>query len=531
MSKHRPEQNPATAPEVAVVPLADEDGQKTARRLRWSGNLPKPGSGDVPWAKKRIELAQLSEADHVLLLQQTRAWQDVMVPECRRIDAERSSRGLKFLYSSEDLELALLFGRACGHTTYKKTRLVLAGDDPRPRQSLGFDQPRNAHGQPRKVVPLRRRDGVPSEATISRHKKRFTDQLRAELWTEIERRLRQEHLETAELQAEASILNLDGSPLLTHFRAPRASKIHGGEYAPPEVTNGEMFQVVHQQRVKVTCPDGGYVPDSAGVDKCGHGWNLVMISTATGVPLAWRLVPLNASEKTVALDLVREDFVRDVAPYLAGKIKVLSADGAFHQAELRAELRQHGIVENIHLVSHARRRRSEKRAADFNAREHAIIGFPNWYANGHREIRCKCGRGVAKAIELGRNGEAVVRVEGKCPNCGTISVKSGDWRFTEDDTFVRCMPDEAVRERDWALGNPLTFNDLNAQVYGRARFGHNEGLHGTLSNRYALIRNKRWFRRLAQAQTDTAMTFALMQTLSLEQRRRASAPPGLAAAA
>jgi hypothetical protein len=57
------------------------------------------------------------------------------------------------------------------------------------------------------------------------------------------------------------------------------------------------------------------------------------------------------------------------------------------------------------------------------------------------------------------------------------------------------------------------------------------GLHGTLSNRFALIRNKRWFRTLAQAQTETAMTFALIQALAIEQRRRAKEPVALAAAA
>lgn len=59
------------------------------------------------------------------------------------------------------------------------------------------------------------------------------------------------------------------------------------------------------------------------------------------------------------------------------------------------------------------------------------------------------------------------------------------------------MPDEIDSRRDWAFGNPLTFNDLNSQVYGKARFGHNEGL---------------------------------MHALALEQRRRAKAPPALAAA-
>lgn len=36
-------------------------------------------------------------------------------------------------------------------------------------------------------------------------------------------------------------------------------------------------------------------------------------------------------------------------------------------------------------------------------------------------------------------------------------------------------------------------------IFNYARFGHNEGFHGTLSNRYALIRNKRWFRRMDDA--------------------------------
>lgn len=503
-----------------------------SRRLRWPDTLPKPPKGDAPWAMARAELAQLDKADHVLLMRATDAWQQLMVPECKRLDAERSGRGLKFLYTSEELELALLFGRASGHKTYKKTRLVLAGDDARAREKLGFDQPRNAAGQPPRAHQLRRLDGVPSEATISRHKQRFSSRRRKEIWKAIERELCLEHLETEELQQEAMVLNLDGSPLLTHYRAPRTSKKKGSEYGPLETIDGQLHQVVYDRKVKITCPDGGYVPGSAGPDKSGHGWNLVAISTATGVPLAWRLVPLNHSEKDTALALVREDFAQDVAPYLRGRVKVLTADGAFHKPELRAELRRHGVIENIHLASHKKTKKAEARARELADRRYAIDGYPNWRANAHREIHCLCGKGVAKKIHCDKDGEAIVRVEGKCLNgCGSISIKSGDWYFTEDDRFRRCLPDELDSRRDWAFGNPLTFNDLNSQVYGKARFGHNEGLHGTLSNRYALIRNKRWFRRMDDAETDVAMTFALMHALALEQRRRAKAPPGLAAAA
>jgi hypothetical protein len=504
------------------------------RRLRWSGNLPKPRPGDVPWAKKRPELAGLSEADQALLVRDTDAWREVMLPVCREIDAERSKRGIKFAYASEELELVLLFGRACGHTTYKKTRVTLAGDDPEPRKTLGFDKSRLAATQPRRVHQLRRLDGVPSESTISRHKQRFSDERRAEIWTEIERRLRIEHLQTPELQEEARLLNLDGSDVLTHYRAERRSNEKDEKHESAFELDGSLYQRVSGRRQKITCPDGGYRGGrAASPHPSGHGWNIVMISSSSGVPVAWRLVPIQQSEKDTALDLIENEYAKEAAPYLQGQLRVLSADGAFQKPALRAALREHGIVENIHFASHSGLEKSERRVRHFNDRWLPIDEYPNWEANLHREIRCKCDshKRVSKRIHLNGQGRAIVRSEGKCPNCGSISICSGDWRMSSHDHFTRCSPDEDSSSRDWAFGNPLTYNDPNSQIYGRARFGHNEGLHGTLSNRFALIRNKRWFRRLAQAQTETAMTFSLIQALALEQRRRAKEPVALAAAA
>lgn len=503
----------------ADAPVTHAPGVTPVRnRLRWAKNLPKPRVGDVPYAKRRLELYGFLEAQHALAVQQSRAWREVMVPACAAADAERAQkRGPAPLYSSEELELALVFGRACGKRSYKETRAVLAGDDPRPRQLLGFDQPRN-----HRVTKQRMRlmDGVPSEATMSRHKKRFTDEMRAELWKELERRLRLEHLESEELQDEAAVMYLDGTTMLTHFTCPARAGLSVGPTS-------------HRGNRSVTCPDGGYVGRGAHPEKQGHGWNLLMISSSSGVPLSWRLVPLNESEVVTALDLVRTDYACDVAPYLHGKVKVLTADGAFHSPELRAELRQHGIVENIHLASHATK--STPRAEQMTAQRRVIHGHDNWFANDHREVFCRCGNGAAKVIDVNRDGTSVVRIRGKCARCGVISVTSGDWRYTPDNRFVRCHPHEPVEKRDWAFGNPLTFNDLNATEYGKDRFGHQEGLHGALATRYGLIRNKRWFRKMAQANIDTAMTFAIIHAVSLEQRRRAhqaaTAPPGTAAAA
>jgi len=223
-----------------------------ARRLRLPDRLPVP-VGSVPYANRRDELKQMTPADHVLLLQATDAWQQVMVPLCQQIDAERSGRGLKFLYTSEELELFLVYGRSQGLKSIKEIRASLAGDMAlRERRLLGFDRARNTRGPHART--MQRRDGVPSESTVSRHKKRVSDARRRDLWMEIERRLRTEHLQTEELQEEARVMNLDGTPLLTHYQAPMKDKHHKTAF----------------NEGSITCPDGGYVGGHNDPGKSGH---------------------------------------------------------------------------------------------------------------------------------------------------------------------------------------------------------------------------------------------------------------------
>jgi hypothetical protein len=195
----------------------------------------------------------------------------------------------------------------------------------------------------------------------------------------------------------------------------------------------------------------------------------------------------------------------------------------------RAELRGLGIVENTHLASHNDSDPTKKAVRARNAKRYAIQGYPNWSANGHRELICKCGKGsVSRRVIL--NGERVVtRSQGRCKTCGTITITSGEWRKAlNPDRFVRCLANEPVDARDWAFGNPFTYNDAEGGRYGTARFGHNEGFHGALSTRFQLVKGKRWFRRATQAETEIAMTFSIMHALALEQRKRAKAPPPLA---
>lgn len=275
---------------------------------------------------------------------------------------------------------------------------------------------------------------------------------------------------------------------------------------------------------KVTAPEAGYVPYSAGQDKSGHGWNLVSITSISGVPLAWTVVPLNASERDVGVEVTRELNER-VISCLPRRLSVLSADGAFATTELRAELRRAGIVENIHLVSHGDEPVSRDNAAKNDAKRIPIEGYKSWFTNGHRELVCACGAGtMIKRLSLDRNGKAVVRSEGACRQCGSITITSGDWRRAQNpDRWVRINPQNRFEKPDLLMGNPLTFNDPNAKEYGRRCFGHHEGFHGALVSHFGLIKDKRWFRRLDEAKVATAMTFCVMHVVALEQRRRVRA--------
>jgi hypothetical protein len=276
--------------------------------------------------------------------------------------------------------------------------------------------------------------------------------------------------------------------------------------------------------------------DNHGKD--GHGFNMVAVSTSTGLPLTYRLTPLATKghgEADTALAMFREEWQRDVAPLLDPEIAVLTGDAAYCKQELRAQLRQAGILENCHRVSHGRSDTNKRNQRRTRAREYQIEDYPNWRANGHREIYCLCGDyKLSRRVSRNRDGEVVSRLEGECKKtCGSITITSGLWRAVQNPRrFVRCQPGEEG-QADWSFGNPLTFNDPLSAQFGKNRFGHGEGFHGHLQTRFGLLKHKAWYRRREQAQLDFLMVFCGMHALAMEQRRRAKAkaPPELAAAA
>lgn len=369
----------------------------TIARPRYSGDLPQIGSGEQPYALCRPRLKGLTRADVTRLIVRSAAWREVMKPALAELDRERRRPGKEqAFYTCEELETVLLHQRVCRLTTYKRLRQRLAGDDNEARLVLGFSQPRMAYRRPRRT--LKHFGGVPSEATISRYKKFVGRERRRDLWQRFEERLLEEHLATPELADEADILFGDGTLIPAHYTAPH--------FDP------KTKKLVNEE--SVTAPDAGYRAKSAGPDKSGDGWSLVSIVTRAGVPLLpSRVIKINENERATAQEMIESDFHRLVLPRIGGdKLRVLSADMAFAGQPFRAALREVGIIENIHGASHANTQRSLKHAKEMRAFKYQIKGYPNWRANGHREINCVCGQCRTARRVFIRHGRTVARLEG-----------------------------------------------------------------------------------------------------------------------
>jgi hypothetical protein len=470
---------------------------------------PKPAL--VPYAKSRTELKNLSEGQITRLILDSAAWGEVMVPILDALDEEtQGKRGPKRLFTAHELEAVLLFQRVCGLRSYREARDRLAGDRDEARRLLGLAQAKQRHAQA--VVHLR--DGVPSEPTVSRHKTRFGEDRRLAAYTQLFECLLDEHLADPDMQEECRVLDLDGSHVLTHYRCPSKRRKYG-------------------KKQKITCPDGGYLAPSNEPGKGGDGFNLVSLTTATGLPVAWTITPINESEVRTGEALLAGDYATKVAPRLdQTKVGVLTADGGFNSPALRRLAREVGLVENIHLASHARKDSATRNATSRNDRRMPIEGYRDWFINGHRELVCRCGQGTTARVfgRNARNGKAVARLEGRCVSCGNITLTSGRWKTAQNRGqsglmgIVRVRPGQE-NEIDWPTGNPLTYNDPVAAEFGRGRFGWGEGFHGALVSRFRFLKTKHWYRRGATARLDAVMTFCVMHAAAMEQRRRVRARP------
>lgn len=494
------------------------------RRARY-GKLPKPpepGDVELLYAKLNEDLWHLDDGERVLLVIHSDAWQSTVGARCRELDAAADTRQA---YSAEECERVLLYQRLLGKRTYKAARAALASDEGAcARVTLGFDRPRDhVLGRRVKYEHRRRLDGVPSEATISRYRtKRLPEGERAELYAECFIRLVQEHaVKFPEFREELRVIGFDGST-------------HKSIYKPGILKDEHEEPILDE--------DGNYIPTLKGWEggsatdprlpesKRGHGMLTVTGHTAQALPIACRTVRIHDPEIECVLDILKEDMPRIRKRMEPEAIGVCTMDGAFASPRIRHAHRKLGFIENTHLVS-----RAEKESADRHKQRRtrmvlSIEGYANWRANGLKEVFCVCGQGdVFSRAHLLSDGSVSVAVEGACQGCGPIRVTSGDWRRVKNpDRYVRVNPKDkaSVKDADLAFGNPLTYNDVRAEAYGRNRYAQGEGLHGSTTTRWNLFKDKAYYRRLDQARLDVLLTYCLMHGLAMEARReRAQAPP------
>lgn len=544
---------------------ASDEGRRR-RSPRGTALPPPPADRTLDYAASREELRDIEPGEVVLAIERLRGFEEVVRPVLDAVDARRAApcegesrrRGRRPSYTAIDYwRLEVLRRVIAAHST-KHTRDWLTTDRAaRTRELLGFASPRAHYGG----KPRRWMEGVPSDGWMSDFRTRWLPEAElARLMCDLERWALTEKLTSLPgMRTECRTLHADGSKLETHATAPKVKrdKRTGKARVLNEWRKGRDGRKVRA----ITAPEAGYVGNGGGnADHAGHGWNIVMVMSSKGTVLAHRNVPLNAPENETlagmagevseALGVFREREARvrrvrrvrrgrevaeeaEVAEeveeaYVERDLRVLSTDANFHGQATRRAWREVGVVENTHLSSHAARERSTRTAKRRTERRYGIDGHPGWFANGHRELVCACGKGkVSRVVRLDAKGRAIVGVKGECASeaCGSVLITSGWWRLAGNSQFVRC--DGALRGKDAELefGNPLTFNDPLAQEYGQRRFNGQEGAFGSqFTQRFRLLKTKRWFYRQAQVDLEVAAVVTITHALSLERWRRMGSP-------
>jgi hypothetical protein len=528
---------------------ASEEGRRR-RSPRSTALPPPPADRTIDYALSRDELRDIEPGEVVLAIERLDGFEAVVRPVLDEVDARRSApcegeskrRGRRPSYNAIDYwRLEVLRRVIAAHST-KHTRDWLTTDRAaRTRELLCFDAPR-AHygGKPRRLM-----EGIPSDGWVSDFRTKWLPEAElARLMCDLEKWALAEKLKTLPgMRDECRTLHADGSKLETHATAPKLKRDKKTKEA--QVVNEWKKGRDGQMVSAITAPEAGYVGNGGGnADHAGHGWNIVMVMSSRGTVLAHRNVPLNAAENETlagmavevseALGVFRQREVqvrdrREEEVWVERDLRVLSTDAAFHGQATRRAWRAVGVVENTHLSSHAARRSSERTAKRRTERRYPIAGHPDWFANGHRELVCRCGKGkVSRVVRLDRKGRAIVSVKGECAKdaCGSVLITSGWWRLSSNTQFVKCTSRSRATDAELEFGNPLTFNDPLAREYGQQRFNGQEGAFGSqFTQRFRLLKTKRWFYRQTQVDLEVAAVVTITHALSLERWRRRGSPP------
>lgn len=306
------------------------NGRKEARfeRLRHPVALPRlPEANSFPFARSQPHLQWLSPAKLAVIVMDTPEWEKTVGRHCDEVLAGLPPMSAaRRAYTPRKLEVVEVMRRILGHQDLSETRDWLAGDrGSGARKLLNFDYPRDhVHERFRPVQELhgddRRRDGVPSEATLARHEKLMGYGNLALAYEAAFELIVPAHLQEFEaMRAEARIQHTDGSGIETHYTAPHYRK-------QPD----ESYKLLNEHRI--TAPDAGSTGNANQAAKNGDGWTSVSKGVVSGLVVAYAVVKWHEAENKTAEYLVHPQYQRLVEPYLQlkpGELCVESADSAF----------------------------------------------------------------------------------------------------------------------------------------------------------------------------------------------------------
>jgi len=111
----------------------------------------------------------------------------------------------------------------------------------------------------------------------------------------------------------------------------------------------------------------------------------------------------------------------------------------------------------------------------------------------------------------------------------------GEWtqiaqRGGKRDLFVRVDRTNPTVVPDFQVGSVLPFTSAEAKEYGKNRYGHGESPPGVLRTAYGLTKDKRWIRRVVEAQLEVNRVLGLMVALAVQQREHDASGGGPAPA-
>jgi hypothetical protein len=262
-------------------------------------------------------------------------------------------------YSYFELECVLLFGRLLGKRTVRETLAALSGyKAAKTREEFGLDRPRD-HVKTRYVkrednLGL---DGVPSEATMSRHiRKRFPEKLRTKLYLQCFLEIVIEHAEKyPEFARLLEALGADGSVMKSRHHPRMRTDENGNIVYGPDT--GEVSMIPEgweggSLSGKSSDPEHKRPPAYLR----GHGQMCVTVHTPDALPVGVEIGRLGADHETnLLLKIVEEQLPRVRKTMRPEAVPTVTTDGGFASQRTRRGLSEVGFVANSHDVGHGDR--------------------------------------------------------------------------------------------------------------------------------------------------------------------------------